>query len=269
MAKTNIPIFLSDGDLEVAILHENKEAFASIVNRDLYYVSGKAPDQNVMFQNAASLDLFCIRVFEFLNEKFVQIPSGEIKLSILSGASWIARKYASKTDMSKLVESIANLTSWLDTSRDIEIWTGNNHLKIPLTRRTMLKYASLMSKHSLLSISGVIRDLEKLAQTQNVPKSKVIESLSVFAEEIKTRRICYLASQLIELLFDYFVELNEVIVSLHGKPKVHMSEMNFPEGTTDEYTYLHWTTLTFATGYSREHYGSLRPHTPNYMKQRF
>ena len=60
----NEHIFKCEEDLEAVILHENKDAFAAIINKDLYGVAGKPPDQNIYFHSDSCLNLFCIHVFE-------------------------------------------------------------------------------------------------------------------------------------------------------------------------------------------------------------
>lgn len=45
-------IFQTEGDIEAAILSENNEAFSPIINKDLYFVAGEPPDQNIYFHNS-------------------------------------------------------------------------------------------------------------------------------------------------------------------------------------------------------------------------
>ena len=81
------------GDLEAVIFHENKQAFTSIINKDLYMVGGDAPDQNILFHNSSCFDLFCIHVFELLAERKIKLIDGKYEKSLFTGAKWIADKY--------------------------------------------------------------------------------------------------------------------------------------------------------------------------------
>jgi hypothetical protein len=82
----NDQIFKCEEDLEAVILGENKDAFAAIINNDLYGVTGTPPDQNVYFHSNSCFDLFCIHVFELLAENTVELPGKSCRLSLFTGA---------------------------------------------------------------------------------------------------------------------------------------------------------------------------------------
>lgn len=58
----------SEGDLEVAIFHENQAAFTDIINPDLYTVVGNSPNQHILFHTDSCFNLFLIYISEMFAE---------------------------------------------------------------------------------------------------------------------------------------------------------------------------------------------------------
>jgi hypothetical protein len=87
-------MFQTEGDIEAAILYENKEAFSAIINKDLYFVAGEPPHQDICFHNSSCFDLFCVHVFELFAEQCIQPKAGDCRsLSLFTGAKWLADRY--------------------------------------------------------------------------------------------------------------------------------------------------------------------------------
>jgi len=261
----------SEADVETVILFENKNSFASIINRDIYKVVGESPNQQVIFHNSLSFTIFLIRVFEFFAKRKITLPDGTFyELSLFTGGKWFANKQMGHINTDRLIKSLDEIQTWGNTVNEIYIWNGSKHINFKLTRRKMIRIASLLSKHHLLSISGVLIELQNsINDGETVTWHEIIEILPVIEEEIKETRLNYLATSLIELLHNYFAELNSITASLYGKDDHEMTKDNCPDGMSEHFWGLHWTTLTFARAYSRDHYEMLKPTTAWYLKQRF
>jgi len=258
-------IFRSEGDVEALILFENRCAFAGIINRELYTVCGTAPDQQISF-DSNNLDLFCIRVSEFLSERPVKTSEKVVgSMSIFSGSKWLLGKYQGRVDLTKLNQSISALDSWLNVENDFKVWNGNTskHVIFKLTRKKMLRFAGLISKHNLFNIKDMMADLFRISTSDAAPieLGDIFEIMDTFEEELKVTRINYLSTSLVELLHNYFTDLNEVVNCLYGTSGNQMAVSNCPPDLSDSFWHIHWVTITFARAYNRTHYNSLKPHT--------
>lgn len=263
------------GDLEAVILHENVQAFASIINKDLYIVGGDAPDQNILFHNSSCFDLFCIHVFELLAERSINLSDGENKKSLFTGAKWLADKYQERFDVSMLLDSIKVLENWLNKKPKFSFWCGDidKQIEFNLSRRKALRYAHLISKHNLLSVNEVISALYKKCVEYDIPikESDVLHLLDPFVEELKDNRIIYHSSYLVEMLHDYFTALNELARQLYLRsPTNILDNFIYPKDiTSDTFKNLYYSALSFSNGYNKDYYASLKPSTISGLKKRY
>lgn len=266
------PIFKTDGDIEAAILHENKEAFAAIINKELYKVVGQPDDQNVVFHNSSCFDLFCIHVFELLAEKKMKTASGEQTLSVFTGSKWLAQKYKDQIDVNGLVKAIEELDIWLNVKSLFSFWCGDisKQIEFELSRRKILRFAQIFTKHNLLRIDSIIRELFEICNKAGcaIQELEVLHLLEPFLEELKENRIAYHSSYLIEMLHVYFTELNKVAYQLYIRsPTNRRSEMKYPDGiSSDTFKDFYFSAVRFSASYNKAHYESLRPHTTEYLK---
>ena len=61
-------VIQSEGDLEIVLLHEAHGALALIIGKDLYTVSGDAPNQEIQFQDERRFDLFLVLLVDLIAE---------------------------------------------------------------------------------------------------------------------------------------------------------------------------------------------------------
>ncbi len=163
MIEKNLPqIFKSEGDYEAAILYENVRAFSSIINKDLYEVVGNSSHSEVRFHHRSAFDLFCVYVFELLVESIE--PEGvKEKHSLFSGARWVANKYKKNIDVNGLEKAIDVLDNWLKEKKTVSFYSGelSKQIGLKLTRRQMLYFAQIFTKHNLFRSTRAIADLHK------------------------------------------------------------------------------------------------------------
>ena len=78
-------------------------------------------------------------------------------------------------------------------------------MKAMAERQKVLRVAQLLSKHNLFRLTGVLDEHEISKKTgHDIKESEVLNLLDPFAKELKTNRVIYHSSCLIEMLHDYF-----------------------------------------------------------------
>jgi len=266
-------LFKCEEDLEAVILHENKEAFVAIINKELYLVAGKQPDQNIHFHSQSCFDLFCIHVFELLAENTVELPSGTLQLSVFSGARWLVDRHGDAWDPTEFIDAFDRLDAWLKEKPKFSFWCGDisKQIEFSLSRRKVLRFAQLLSKHNLFRLTGVLDELLEICNKygNDINDHEILHLLDPFTEELKSNRIIYHSSYVVEMLHDYFTALNDFIILFHT-PTSRLSDWKYLEHMSCEtFKYLFYQSISFATGYSRSHYNSLRPSTTSHLKGQF
>jgi hypothetical protein len=266
-------IFKCEEDIEAVILHENKDAFAAIINKDLYRVGGNPPDQNIRFHSHSCFDLFCIHVFELLAESSVELPDKSYSLSLFTGARWVVDRHKDAWDSSEFIEAYDRLDSWLKEKPQFSFWCGDisKQIEFNLSRRKVLRFAQLLSKHNLFRLTGVLDELHEICNKagNEIEEFEVLHLLEPFTEELKSNRVIYHSSYLIEMLHDYFKALNGFIV-LFNTSSPRLSDWKYLGNmSSDTFKYLFYSAISFASGYNKSHYNSLRPATTKHLKGHF
>lgn len=268
-------IFNSEGDIEAVILHENKDAFAAIINKDLYTVAGQPPDQNIFFKNSSCFDLFCIHVFELLAEQRIQLKDKEYRLSVFTGAKWLADRYEHQVEAMGLIQAIELLGSWLNEEPQFSFWCADisKQIEFKLSRRKILRFAQLLSKHNLFRLTGAIQELLEICKKAgcDIKEEDILHLLGPFTEELKSNRLIYHSSYLVEMLHIYFTEFNKVAHQLYLRsPTNRLTEMKYPDGiSSDTFRNLYYSAVSFAASYNKAYYDALRPHTTKYLKMHY
>ena len=152
-------VIQSEGDLEIVLLHESHGALASIVGKDLYTVSGDAPNQEIWFQDERRFDLFLVLLVELFADgrDVVTINGRRQNLGLLDGLSWLDQKYPAESEDCGLNAALTELRHWLDTETHVEVWCPDIEMQInfPITRRHLIWFGANHVKHSLLRLSGL------------------------------------------------------------------------------------------------------------------
>ena len=275
MRKMKEPVIKTYGDIEAVILHENKEAFASIINKELYEVVGEPNGQNVIFHNSSSFDFFCIHLFELLANKEIKTQEGAETLSVFTGAKWLALRHQTKIDVNGLIKAIEEIEEWLKVKPKFSFWCGDisKQIKFDLSRRKILRFSQILTKHNLLRINDIIRELFEICNKAgaDIKEAEVLYLLEPFIEELKENRLVYHSSYLLEMLHVYFTELNEVAHQLYMRsPTNRMAEMKYPERiSSGAFKNLYLSAVRFSANYNKAYYEALRPHTTEYLKMRY
>jgi hypothetical protein len=265
-------MFRCEEDLEAVILHENKDAFAAIINKDLYGVAGKPPNQNIYFHSAVCFDLFCIRIFEVLAETTISLRGQQHSFSLFTGARWLVERHKDAWDVSEFVEAYDQLNSWLEAKRKVSFWCGylSKQIEFDLSRRNVLRFIQLLSKHNLFRLTRLIKELYELCNKSGsvIKESDVLHLLEPLTEELKTNRLAYHSSYLVEMFHKYFTALNDFVILFHN-PSPKISDWNYLERMSSEtFRDLFFSAIRFASGYNKSHYASLKPATTKHLKAR-
>ncbi len=274
MKDKNIPTFSSEGDLEVAILSENLEAFYGIINPDLYTNLGQPPNQNVLFHNPSCFDLFLIRVQEVFAEgsMAVNIDGKSRNFSLLSGAIWFCERHPEESKHAALTSAASTLQNWLKEEKPFDFWTGEHQLTFQLARQDLISDGTNLCKHNLLRLSRFLQKIERRCKDVGLEiqkRSDIISIVGPFVEELRSR-LLYHASYLIEMLFDYFAAINRIVIKRRREwgtndPRV----LEYPEGLTSwSLKDLYSSTLALRS-FDENKFRVYRPTTNPNLKSRY
>ena len=269
-------VIQSDGDLEIVLLHESHEALASIIGKDLYTVSGDAPNQEIWFQNDRCFDLFLVLLVELFAEgrDVVTINGRKKNLGLLDGLGWLDLKLRAETTDCGLSAALTELRDWLDTETLFEVWCPDIEMQVnfPITRRDLIWFGANHVKHSLLRLSGVLSKLSQKLETADieVPRQHTVHVLDATIEEIRSRLI-YHSTFIIELLGKLFISINRLILGRFAfNPTNRTDDMVMPEGvTSDVFRNLYADVLVFKCYDEQDRIRAFVPVTNPVMKIRY
>lgn len=274
MKRENIFTFNSEGDLEVAVLSENLDAFYGIINPDLYEVLGESPDQEVKFHNHWHFDFFLIRIQEVFTEgSRVAVIDGKSKnLSLLDSAIWFCKQHPKESENAGLTLAANKLQDWLSEKKPFDFWTGEYQLQFQLTRKELIKYGANLCKHNLLRLSWTLQQIKhhcEDAGIKGLKGSDIVGIVKPFLEELRSR-LAYHASYLIEMLFDYFAAINRIVIKRKREWKTNDSRtIEYPKGITSwSLEDLYSSTLVFKS-FNESAFKAYRPTTTRWLKLRY
>jgi hypothetical protein len=201
------------------------------------------------------------------------LPGRECSLSVFTGARWLVERHKEVWDISEFVEAYDQLDSWLKEKPKFSFWCGDisKQIEFNLSRRRVLRFAQLLSKHNLFRLTGLMKELFEICNKtgHDIKESEVLHLLDPLTEELKTNRIIYHSSYLVEMLHNYFTALNNLLILFHT-PSPKISDWKYLERmSSGAFKDLFYWSISFATGYNKGHYGSLKPATNRYLKERF
>ena len=245
-------VIQSEGDLEIVLLHEAHGALASIIGKDLYTVSGDAPNQEIRFQDERRFDLFLVLLVDLFAEgrDVVTINGGRRNLGLLDGLGWLDQKLPVESADCGLNAALRELTNWLDAETHFEVWCPDieTQINFPITRRDLIWFAGNHVKHSLLRLSGVLSKLARKLEAADieVPHQHTVHVLDATIEEIRGR-LTYHSTFIIEMLGALFMSINRIIVERFKRnPTNRVEDMVMPEGvTSDVFRNLYGDVLVF------------------------
>jgi len=265
----------SEGDLEVAILHENQVACTDIIDPDLYIVAGKPPNQNIAFHNDACFRLFVIHVAEVFAEgrKTLTIGVERHNFSLFSGALWLCKRHPRETKESGLGAACRQLDDWLQETKPFSFWCGSlgTEFELEMPRKALLKYGANITKHNILRLNSLLSNLQGLCKRNgfDMSETELLQVFEPFTNEIYNR-LKYHSTYLVEMLYDYFAAMNRLIIRRYeANPTNRVVQMTFPEGiTSDAYKDLYGDVLVFLR-FRKDRLKECRPHTAWYHKMRY
>lgn len=270
----NIRIY-SEGDLEIAILHENQGAFTAILNPELYEVVGEVPEQSILFHNDSCFDLFLIHTAELFAEgtNNVCLNGKNQNFSLFGGALWLCGRYEDETLGTGLISACNVLSSWLEKRVPFSFWCSelDTHFELDMSRIDLLSFAGNLSKHNILRLNVLLSKLQRLCERNGfvVGEQDLPGVLEPFVAELKSRLV-YHSSFLIEMLYDYFAAINRMVTNrfnLTGTNDVR--KMKHPAGvSSDSYRDLYGDTLVFRR-YDEARFSKFKPTTTKYLKMRY
>lgn len=132
----------SEGDLEVAVLHEAHSVLADIIGPELFSVGGTQPDQSVSFHTSSCFNLFLILISEFFAEgpRSAFIDEKYQNWSLLKGLRWFCTIHSDEAMAMGLDVAVSNLEDWITKEVPFRFWCAdvNTHVEFML----YVEYAS-------------------------------------------------------------------------------------------------------------------------------
>ena len=184
-------------------------------------------------------------------------------------------RYQSKLDVNGLIKATEELEEWLQIKPKFSFWCRDisKQIEFDLSRRKILHFSQILTKHNLLRVDDIIRQLFKICNKagNDIAEKEVIYLLEPFIEELKKNRLTYHSSYLLEMLHVYFTEVNNVAYQLYMRsPTNRMTEMKYPNGiSSGAFKNLYFSAVRFSASYNKAHYEALKPHTTEYLKMRY
>lgn len=273
-ASTSIRIE-SEGDLEIATLYENQEAYTDILNPDLYVVLGEVPEQNILFHNDSCFDLFLIHASELFAEgsNNIRLNGKNQNFSLFGAVLWLCERYEDEARSVGLTSACDALNSWLEKRVPFSFWCGDldTQFELDLSRKELLSFAGNLSKHNILRLNTLLSKLQRLCEKNgsSVAEQDLVGILEPFVVELKSR-LLYHSSFLVEMLYDYFAAVNRLVVERFNVTKTNdVRKMRHPNGvSSDSYRNLYGSTLVFRR-YDEARFSKFKPTTSEYLKLRY
>jgi hypothetical protein len=275
MANSEDFVFESEGELEVAILHENHNALATIIHPDLYKVVGDSPDQNIVFHNNPCFELFLVRVIEIFaaGSKNATINKKNYNHSLFSGAQWLCEQHEKETKSVGLNEICEEINDWIESKKYFSFWCGElgTQFEFELTRLQLIYFGGNIFKHNLFRLNIIMKKLLNLCKKNgyNISTDELVSVIEPFSEELSSR-LKYHSTYLAEILGKYFQAINQFIINRFNIKKTNKdSEMNFPDGVvSNAYKNLYGSTIVFHR-YEEERIKNFTPTTSESLKKRY
>lgn len=242
----------SEGDLEVAVLHEAHSVLADIFGPDLFSVGGTQPDQSVLFHRSSCFNLFLILISEFFAEgsQSAFIDEKYQNWSLLKGLGWFCNIHPDEAQATGLDLAISNLESWATKEVPFRFWCSdvNTHVEFKLRNDQLISFGANTAKHHLLRLAGLLGKLETLCSNagHKFSSQELSAVLTLMIEEVRSR-LLYHSSSLLEHLGNVFLALNAIIKKrFAADPTNRVSEMTMPTGiTSDVFRDLYGSVMVF------------------------
>lgn len=268
MAKQQDPRVLTGGDLEVVYLFETHDLLARIIGREYYQLLG----DEVSFHTSGRFDDFFVHVDELLSDSGhkATFEGAPTKQSLLAVGEWFTERAAAERAVPYLRRSSDALREWLAEAPSFRFFASeiNRHLEFPLSRGGMIHYAATLSKHRLLRLGVLLSQLQQLieAHGDSLTAHELMAVRESFQSELASR-LNFLGTQLVELLGNYFLALNHVIVERRSQAGTNDARiMPMPLGlSSDVFREMYASTLVFKS-YDHSRIFEFTPSTPTHRK---
>jgi hypothetical protein len=265
----------SEGDLEVALLHEAHSVLADIIGPELFSVGGTQPEQSVVFHTSSCFNLFLILISEFFAEgpRSAFIDENYQNWSLLKGLGWFCTIHPDEATATDLDLAVSNLEGWATKEVPFRFWCPdvNIHVEFMLRNDQLISFGANTAKHHLLRLAGLLGKLETLCAQAgyNFSSQELYAVLTSMIEEVRSR-LLYHSSYLLELLGNVFLALNAIVKNrFAANPTNRVSEMTMPLGiTSDVFRDLFGSVLVFKR-YEEHRIRAYTPITTRYLKLRY
>jgi len=230
----------SESNMEILLLSETHNFLVSIINDELYRVSGSPPDQTAMFHTRTTFEMFMIRSHEFFAQGYVRSEVSQLSpnLSLLEGLQWFTKRHPEESNDTGLTEAVANLITWIAKEVSVDFFCSNLRLDIslPLTNKALIGFYANTTKHHLMRLSQLLKKLDRwcVKGSYDFSFEELLLVLPSMIDEAQSR-LEYHGTYIVELLARAFFSLNVIVRQRFEKnPTIYMGEVTFPPGTTSE-----------------------------------
>ncbi len=194
----------SDFDYEAVSLKAITGSLDSMMNHELFEVTGEAPHSNIFFVSAIHQRLFNVLLVDFLEKMDAELTG--MKASSLGVLLKICAvtKLSDASAIITLRDAVNMLSNWLNEEVLVETWLPSieKQLDLKITRKDFVWACGNISKHNLSRLTGVSKRLVSILERNGLEVSRQ-EALSVlddFYERFHTDIFNYHASSLAEML---------------------------------------------------------------------
>jgi hypothetical protein len=181
------------------------EAINDMVNHELLGVNLSMCEVEAHFHTPIHLELFIIRLLDFVKEK------GDCKFTGVSGSCIDILKAACGTcsfdqedSIRYLRESVNKLDNWRKHKSTIKLWlpTLNIEANIEVSREELIYISANHSKHNLSRLTGVSKKIHSILRKKNYSMTveQIPLALDDFREHLQEHYFIYYSTWLAELL---------------------------------------------------------------------
>jgi len=195
---------LSKIEEEVVLLVAIKELIDSMVNYEMFSLSGTAPDAQVIFKSSLHQRVFNIVLVDFLSETDGRAPVKPTKyLDALKSISE-SPSFDVENSVEVLREATRQFAEWLEQAIDVDVRLGSidKQASLHIARIMFLKMCGNIAKHNFLRSGMVARDLQNAlaASGVSITIEDALLALADFYERFHSDILNYHSSTIAEFL---------------------------------------------------------------------
>ena len=161
---------LTDIEEEVILLKATKELIDSMVNFEVFELTGSDPDSQILFKSITHQRFFNIILVDFLSRTDKKAVVQQT--SFLGAIKFICNNpgFNTNNSISALSKAANEFSDWLEQEVEVEAWMPsiNTETTLKLSRIRFLKMCGNISKHNFLRSVGPAQELRDILEKSGV-----------------------------------------------------------------------------------------------------